>query len=150
MQDLTRRKSLTFAAALGAAALAPRVVFAAAKAEVDDVIQKFTGGRQPGQGAVTLDLPEIAENGNSVPLTVKVASPMTDQSYVSQIIIVAEANPTPTAATFTLTPMSGKAEVSARIRLAQTQTVTAIAKMNDGSIQMDKKTIKVTAGGCGG
>ncbi|ATQ70595.1 thiosulfate oxidation carrier protein SoxY (plasmid) [Methylosinus trichosporium OB3b] len=111
---------------------------------------KIRDRTRPGRSAVTLDLPEIAENGNSVPITVKVTSPMTEQLYVARIVIIAEANPTPTAATFSLTPLSGRAEVSTRIRLAQTQTVSAIAEMSDGSIEMDKKTVKVTAGGCGG
>jgi sulfur-oxidizing protein SoxY len=150
MQNVTRRHSFIVTAAMGLGAFAPRAARAAAEAEIDDMISKIAKGRRPGRGAVTLDLPEIAENGNSVPVTVKVTSPMTEQLYVAQIIIIAEANPTPTAATFTFTPLSGKAEVSTRIRLAQTQTVTAIAQMSDGTIEMDKKSVKVTAGGCGG
>jgi sulfur-oxidizing protein SoxY len=148
MQEFSRRQSLSFAAALGAVALLPRAAFAATAAE--DAIQKFTGGRAPAAGKIALDIPEIAENGNMVPVGVKVDSPMTDASYVAEIIIVAEANPTPTAAALKLTPLAGKAEVATRIRLAKTQTVMALAKMNDGSVYIDKKTVKVTAGGCGG
>jgi len=102
------------------------------------------------KGPVTLDLPQIAENGNTVPLGLKVASPMTEQSYVSDVLILCDANPNPKTALLAFTPMSGKAEARIRIRLAKSQNVIALAKMNDGSVHMDQKTVKVTIGGCGG
>ena len=102
------------------------------------------------QGKVKLDLPEIAENGNTVPMTVTVESPMTEQSHVTDVLIVADENPRSGVATFHFSPASGVAEANTRIRLAATQDVIAVAKMNDGSFFMASKQVKVTIGGCGG
>jgi sulfur-oxidizing protein SoxY len=149
---LHRRRILTIA--IGAAAAAalsaePGPAFAA-KNDADDLIRKFTGGKAAAEGRVRLDLPEIAENGNTVPMTVSVDSPMTEQSYVSDVLVVAEGNPRGGVATFHFSPASGVAEVNTRIRLAETQNVIAIAKMNDGTIFKTSKQVKVTIGGCGG
>jgi sulfur-oxidizing protein SoxY len=116
----------------------------------EDLIKKFTGGKTATEGRVRLDLPEIAENGNTVPMTVSVESPMTEQSYVSDVLIVSDGNPRGGVATFHFTPASGAAEANVRIRLAATQNVIAVAKMNDGSFFMASKPVKVTIGGCGG
>src|SRR5213078_2586187 len=115
-----------------------------------DLIKKFTGGKAATEGRVKLDLPEIAENGNTVPMTVSVDSPMTEQSYVSDVLVVSDGNPRPAVVTFHFTPASGVAEANTRIRLAQTQNVAAIAKMSDGSFFAASKQVKVTIGGCGG
>ncbi len=122
----------------------------AAKNDADELIKQFTGGKPATEGRVRLDLPEIAENGNTVPMTVSVESPMTEQSYVSDVLVVAEGNPRGGIATFHFSPASGVAEVNTRIRLAETQDVVAIAKMNDGSVFRTSKQVKVTIGGCGG
>ena len=150
MQTFTRRQTLVAAGAVTAVATLPRLARADAPADAAAFIKAFAGGEQPMKSQVTLDLPEIAENGNTVPLGVKVASPMTEQSYVSDVLILADGNPNPKTALLTFTPMSGKAEAGIRIRLAKTQNVVALAKMNDGSVYMDQKTVKVTIGGCGG
>jgi sulfur-oxidizing protein SoxY len=113
-------------------------------------IEKFTGGKQPAKGRISLDLPEIAENGNTVPLSINIDSPMTADSYVKDVMIIADGNPNAGVATLSFTPLSGKAEASIRIRLASTQNVVAIAKMSDGSLFTEQKTVKVTIGGCGG
>jgi sulfur-oxidizing protein SoxY len=118
--------------------------------DAEDAIRKFTGGKAPTQGRVKLDLPEIAENGNTVPMTVMVESPMTEQSHVTDVLILADGNPRSGVATFHFTPASGVAEANTRIRLAATQNVTAIAKMSDGSFFAASKQVKVTIGGCGG
>jgi len=99
---------------------------------------------------VKLDLPEIAENGNTVPMTVSVESPMTEQSYVTDVLVLADGNPNAGVATFHFSPASGVAEANTRIRLASTQNIIAVAKMNDGSFYMASKPVKVTIGGCGG
>jgi sulfur-oxidizing protein SoxY len=141
-----RRQTL----ALGAGVAAVTMFGAApalAKNDADEAIKKFTGGKTPVQGKVKLDLPEIAENGNTVPMTVSVESPMTEQSHV---MIVANENPRSGVVTFHFSPASGVAEANTRIRLAATQDVTAVAKMNDGSFFMASKQVKVTIGGCGG
>ena len=146
-----RRQALTIgagAAALVALGLPATPAFA--KNNVDDVIGKFTGGKKPEAGRVKLDVPEIAENGNTVPMTVSVESPMNAQSYVSDVLIVADGNPNAGVATFHFSPASGIAEANTRIRLAETQNVIAVAKMNDGSFFSVTKQVKVTIGGCGG
>jgi len=122
----------------------------AAKNDADELIKKFTGGRTATEGRVRLDLPEIAENGAAVPMTISVESPMTEQSYVRDVLVVADGNPRGGIATFHFSPASGVAEVNTRIRLAETENVIAIAKMNDGSVFKTSKQVKVTIGGCGG
>ena len=144
-----RRQTLALGAgAIGAAVLGP--LPALAKNDADEAIKKFSGGKTPVQGKVKLDLPEIAENGNTVPMTVTVDSPMTEQSHVTEVLIVASENPRSGVATFHFSPASGVAEANTRIRLAATQEVIAVAKMNDGSVFMTSKQVKVTIGGCGG
>jgi len=118
--------------------------------DANDVIQKFTSGKKPTESLVKLDIPEIAENGATVPMTVSVESPMTEQSYVKELLVLADENPRATVATFRFSPLGGVAEVNTRIRLGGTQHVIAIAKMNDDSVHMASKPIKVTVGGCGG
>ena len=98
-----------------------------AKAAADQ-IAKFTGGKTAEQGKITIELPEIAENGNTVPLSVSVDAPMTADNYVSEVLVVAEGNPNPGVVTFHFSPMSGKAEASTRIRLATTQNIVVVAK----------------------
>ena len=101
------------------------------------------------EGRVNLDLPKIADDGGSVPMTITIDSPMTEESHVTDVLVVAEENPRPRVATFHFSPANGVAEVSTRIRLAKTENVIAIAKMNDGSIYMAKTEVTVTVGGCG-
>jgi sulfur-oxidizing protein SoxY len=149
---LHRRRLLTIGmGALAATAWdgSPRPAFAA-KNDSEELIKKFTGGKTATEGRVRLDLPEIAENGNTVPMTVAVESPMTEQSHVSDVLVVADGNPRGGIATFHFSPASGSAEVNTRIRLAETQNVIAIARMNDGSVFTTSKQVKVTIGGCGG
>ena len=113
-------------------------------------IADFAGGKTPEAGKISLTAPEIAENGNTVPISVKVDSAMDGSDMVDSVMIVADGNPNPDVATFHFTAMSGAAEATTRMRLAKTQNVIAVAKMADGSVYMDKKEVKVTIGGCGG
>jgi sulfur-oxidizing protein SoxY len=139
--------------AIGAGAISAAMLGATealAKNDADEVIKKFTGGKTAAQGRVKLDLPEIAENGNTVPMTVTVESPMTEQSHVTEVLVVADGNPRAGVVTFHFSPASGVAEANTRIRLATTQDVIAVAKMNDGSFFTASKQVKVTIGGCGG
>jgi sulfur-oxidizing protein SoxY len=122
----------------------------AAKNDAEDLMKKFSGGKEPQAGKVKLDLPQIAENGNTVPMTVSVESPMTEQSYVSEVMVVADGNPRAAVVTFRFSPETGVAEANTRIRLAETQNVIALAKMNDGSVYKASQEVKVTIGGCGG
>ena len=104
----------------------------------------------PKDSKVSLKAPEIAENGNAVPLTVTVDSEMSDKSYVKAIYIAADGNPNPGVASYTFTALAGKAEVQLRVRLAQTQKLYAVAEMNDGTLYTASREVKVTIGGCGG
>jgi sulfur-oxidizing protein SoxY len=151
MTGLNRRQALAVGAgALASVAMGGSFTPAFAKNDADDLIKAFTGGKQPIKGKVKLDLPEIAENGNTVPMTVTVESPMTAQSYVEKVLVLADENPRAGVVTFNFTPASGVAEANTRIRLAATQNIIAVAKMNDGSFYMESRPVKVTIGGCGG
>jgi sulfur-oxidizing protein SoxY len=149
---MTRRRALGLAAGAVTAAMLPvagRKAFANAD-ETGKVMMEFTGGKSPEAGRITLTAPEIAENGNTVPVSVAVDSAMSGDDVVDAVMILAEDNPSPTVATFRFSEMSGKAEATTRIRLAKTQNVLAVVRMKDGAVYMDKKQVKVTIGGCGG
>ena len=137
---LTRRGTLALGAGLAALALLPAT---AASAALDEAIAAFTGGAPLGEGGVSLTTPEIAENGNAVP--VSVAAP----GAVS-ILLLASGNPNPEVGTFTFGPLAASQSATTRIRLAGTQDVIAIAKMADGSFVRTANNVKVTIGGCGG
>ncbi len=119
-------------------------------AAVQKLIAKIAGDRKIQEGRITLDAPEIAENGNTVPIAVEVDSPMTEDDYVKTVHVFAAGNPRPEVATFYFTPRNGIAAASTRIRLAKTQKIFAIAEMSDGSLYMTSREVKVTIGGCGG
>lgn len=144
-QMLTRTVGLSLAGLFGAAGKA----FATPEA-VAESIKLFAGDTEIGSGKLTLTAPEIAENGNSVPIAVSVDSPMTEDNYVQSVVLYADGNPNPEVITFHFTPASGVASASTRMRLAKTQNVVAVAKMSDGSVVSDTRNVKVTIGGCGG
>ena len=121
----------------------------ATPADVAKAMATF-GATPPAVGKVTITAPEIAENGNTVPIAITVDSPMSDSNYVKTITMFGDGNPQAEIASFDLTPAMGAAHVELRIRLAQTQNVIAVAQMSDGSAFMATKPIKVTIGGCGG
>ena len=123
---------------------------AAESASAMDLVKEFTGGAEAGTGKLSLTTPEIAENGNTVPISVEVDSAMDGDDMVESIMIVAAGNPRAEVVTFNFTAMSGSASAKTRIRLAKTQDVIAVARMSDGSYQMAKNQVKVTIGGCGG
>jgi sulfur-oxidizing protein SoxY len=112
-------------------------------AAVEDVIAEFTGGAAMAETGVTLTAPEIAENGNTVPIAV-------ESEGAVAIMVLAAGNPTPGVATFNFGELAGAHAASTRIRLAGTQDVIAIAKMADGSFARASSNVKVTIGGCGG
>ena len=110
---------------------------------VNETISKFTGGAEVVPGDIILDTPEIAENGNTVPIDVSAPG-------AASIMLLAAGNPVPAVATFNFGPLSGSRSGNTRIRLIKTQEVMAIAKMDDGSFRSAQATVKVTIGGCGG
>ncbi len=137
--ELSRRETL--ALGLGAAFLT--IMPLQANAAAEDAIAAFTGGADMADGGVTLTAPEIAENGNTVPIEVSAPG-------AAAILIVAAGNPEPGVATFNFGPLAAEQAASTRIRLAGTQDVIAVAKMADGSFAKASATVKVTIGGCGG
>lgn len=116
--------------------------------ERDAAIKQVTGGATVQKGRVHLDIPPLAENGNTVAMTVKVDSPMTAADYVKAIHVFNEKNPQPDVISFHLGPRAGKADISTRVRLADSQTVTAIAQMSDGTFWSDSADIIVTLAAC--
>lgn len=150
------RRDALLGAAAGASLIAlsgARTLLAQEKsppAVVEEAIRKIMGDAKPVQGRIALELPETAENGNTVPYTVSVESPMTASDYVKTIHVLAIGNVQPGVATFSFTPESGKAAVSSRMRLARTQDVVAIAELSNGRFLMARRPVKVTIGCCGG
>ena len=136
---LTRRETIAYGLGAAAAALVPW----RAGAATEDAIQAFTGGAETAEGGIELTAPEIAENGNTVPISVSAPG-------AEAIIVLAAGNPNPDVATFKFGPLAGAHEASTRIRLAGTQDVIAIARMPDGSFARTAQEVKVTIGGCGG
>lgn len=137
--DFTRRETL----ALGGAAALTFVLPFRANAAADDAIAEFTGGAALADAGVELTAPEIAENGNTVPISVSAPG-------ATAIMVLAAGNPTPGVATFNFGPLAASQSASTRMRLAGTQDVIAIAQLADGTFARSAKTVKVTIGGCGG
>lgn len=151
MQSISRREVLSLAAQLTALAAAGTLTPAhSAPAKAAAEMAKFTADAVPETGRITIDLPEIAENGDAISLAVDIDHPMTPESHIVEALVVAEANPWPRVARFHFTPMSGRAMVATRIRLAGTQTVHVLAKTSDKRILIAQRQVKVTIGGCGG
>jgi sulfur-oxidizing protein SoxY len=145
----TRRDFLAGAAAgLGLGAIITVAPAHATPQEMQDAIGKLLGGARVTKGRVKLELPPLSENGNTVPLTVSVESPMTPADHVRAIHVFTELNPQPDVASFRFGPRAGQARVSTRIRLANTQTVTAIGELSDGSFWSASAAVVVTLAAC--
>jgi sulfur-oxidizing protein SoxY len=137
--NLTRRQMIAITGGAAAASL----VGLPALAALDEEISALTGGAELGEGGITLDTPEIAENGNTVPVGVSAPG-------AKSVTVYADGNPVPNVATFKFGPLNPDQTASTRIRLARTQNVVAVAEMSDGTWQMAMAEVKVTIGGCGG
>ena len=142
----TRREVLALGAGLGLV-LTVRPAGATA-VSMEAAMREFAGEAQVRPGRVKLDLPPLVENGNTVPLTVAVDSPMTPGDHVKAIAVFNEKNPQPNVAVFHLGPRSGKASVSTRLRMADSQTITAIAQLSDGSFWSANAEVIVTLAAC--
>ena len=125
----------------------PSFVFAK-KEDADEAIQKITGNTKIQEGRVTLTIPPLIENGNLVVLKVSVQSPMTANDYVKAIHVIAEGNPLPNIFTAYLTPRSGTANITTRVRLADSQRVWAIVQMSNGSFWQGWAETSVTLSAC--
>ncbi|MBY8977683.1 thiosulfate oxidation carrier protein SoxY [Rhodobacteraceae bacterium NNCM2] len=140
--ELNRRSVLALGGASVAAAALPRMAQASDNG-TEEAIAAFTGGADVAEGGVEIGAPEIAENGNTVPIEVAAEG-------ATAILVLAAGNPNPGVATFTFGKLAAASAASTRIRLAKTQDVVAVAKMADGSFAKASRTVKVTIGGCGG
>ena len=116
--------------------------------ELAAAIKEVTGGAELRTGKVTLDIPPIVENGNTVPMTVSVESPMTADDYVKAIHVFNEKNPQPHVFDARLSPQNGKAAVSTRIKLADAQKVVAIAETSKGEFFSASADVIVTIAAC--
>jgi len=157
-----RRRALKLIGAAGALSLGTLLPLHGALAQgagmpqedekIADTMKRLFGNRsvQEAGERLKLDAPMIAENGAVVPLKIDAELPMTKESYVKNIYVIADKNRRPMNARFALTPDAGKASVATNIRLAATSDVRVIAEMSDGALYGTKREVKVTVGGCGG
>jgi sulfur-oxidizing protein SoxY len=147
MNDSTRREF--FALAGGAAVLAVTLRPAeATPAMLASAIRNVVGSEPVKVGKVKLEIPPLVENGNTVPMTVSVDSPMATEDHVRSIHVFNEKNPQPNIGNFYLSPQAGRAQVSTRIRLADSQKVVAIAKLSDGTFWSASVDVVVTLAAC--
>ena len=153
----TRRAFLRGASLSGACVVAAglvwpmRAAFAAAAPrwwERLDAARAVVGGATPFEIGIALDLPLLSEDGSNVPLTVSVDTPMNDTTYVREIHLFATRNPTPEIAAIRLTTTVDRAVVATRVRLGETQTVGAIAKLSDGTVRVVAREVRITTSGC--
>ncbi|MGZ5937488.1 MAG: SoxY-related AACIE arm protein [Rhizomicrobium sp.] len=143
---ITRREAVAGGlAALGASALPAPV---AALGQMDTAVRNAFGEATIRRGRVMLELPPLVENGNTVPMTVAVDSPMTKDNYVKAIHVFNDKNPQPNVVSVQLGPRAGKATIATRIRLAGTQKLMAIAEMSDGTFWADTQEVIVTLAAC--
>jgi sulfur-oxidizing protein SoxY len=141
-----RRDALRALGTLASLAFLPPA--SATPASMREAIAAFTGGAVPIEGGLRLEVPGLVENGNSVPVSVTVDSPMTDSAYVRRIAVFNEKNPQPQVAVFRLGPRSGAARVGTRMRMADSQRIVAVAELSDGSFRQHATDVIVTLAAC--
>jgi sulfur-oxidizing protein SoxY len=147
----TRRDMLKLAGALTLGASAAPALVASAEAtpaEMQAAVTSVVGDARINDGRVKLDIPPLVENGNSVPCTVTVESPMTAADHVKAVHIFTERNPQPYVISAVLGPRAGRASISTRIRLRDSQTVLAVAEMSDGTLWSGRASVMVTVSAC--
>lgn len=165
-EKVSRRAVLRVLGLLGVSAAAGPVVLGAPREalgqgnlgalqpeeKVDATLKRLFRSRpiKDGSSVIKLNLPLIAENGAVVPITVEIQSPMTPTNYAKSIYIISDKNRRPMNARFSLTPEMGAAMIGTNLRLGETTDVRAVVEMNDGTLLMAKREVKVTVGGCGG
>lgn len=147
----TRRDFLRLARSAAVASAVPIVTLRpleATPAMLNAAIRNLVGEAQVHAGKVKLDIPPLVENGNTVPMTVSVASPMTAEDHVKSIHVFNEKNPQPNVGNYYIGPRAGRAQISTRIRLADSQKVVAIAQLSDGSFWSATADVVVTLAAC--
>ena len=155
---LTRRAWLGGAAMAAAAVVARprpgraqgRLANLAPEEPIGATMRRLFAGRpvKDGGDLITIEMPLIAEDGGAVPIAVAVKSPMTPESHVKAIYILAEKNPRPLNVKVGLTPAAGQAYVATNLRLADSGPVRAVAELSDGSLWMASRDVRVTVAGC--
>jgi sulfur-oxidizing protein SoxY len=148
MSEHTSRRAFLLGAGAGLAAIVAVTPARATPAAMQDAIRRVVGTAQVRPGRVKLDLPPLVENGSTVPITIGVESPMTAADHVKGLHLFTEKNPQPDVVSFRFGPRAGRASVSTRIRLADTQTVVAIAELSDGSFWSARADVVVTLAAC--
>lgn len=119
------------------------------KAAFEHEVKQFSGGKTPSQEGLRLELSALADNPSAVPVRVIVTRPMTEQDWCEEIIVLAELNPLPLACRLQFGALSGQADAAVRIRLSQSQTIHALARMKSGQILAAQQAVTVAASGCG-
>jgi sulfur-oxidizing protein SoxY len=145
MTGASRREALLLGAGASLVIAAPAL---ATTEDMGEAVRHFTHGADVKSGRVRLDLPPLVENGNAAPLSIAVESPMSEADHVRRIAVFNERNPQPNVLTITLGPRSGRATLSTRIRLANSQRITAVAEMSDGSFWSGTADVIVTLAAC--
>jgi sulfur-oxidizing protein SoxY len=143
----SRRTWIRFLACGSLATVLVRPAHATPEA-MQTAILAFTAGRAPRDGRVQLEIAELIDNGNAVPVRISVQSPMTAADHVQRIALFTARNPQPEVVVFHLGPRNGVAQVATRMRLATSQTITALALMNDGSVWRQHVDVIVTLAAC--
>ena len=144
---LTRRVAIAAAATV---ALAPAAASGqAASAETFAAAERaILAGREPAAAGLSIEMPQLSENGNAVDIAVRIDSPMSAEDHVARIHILAEKNPFPRIATFHIGPQAGRADVATRIRLAETQTIVVLAETSRGVVHRGSREVIVILGAC--
>jgi len=145
---LSRRRYLSALGLLGISSWIVPSLSMAKKPEAMEAIAKIVGSNTIRDGRVKLVIPPLVESGNLVVLKLSIESPMTANDYVKAVHVVSEANPSPNMFTAYFTPRSGRAELTTRVRLADSQRVWAIAQMSDGSFWQGYADTLVTLSAC--
>jgi len=144
----TRREFLIGSAGIGMASALPPESASATPAMLEEAIRNVIGEANLQTGKITLEVPPLVENGNTVPVTIIVDSPMSEAEHVKAIHVFNEKNPQPHVISITLGPRAGKARIATRIKLADTQRIVGIAEMSDGSFWTGEANVIVTIAAC--
>ncbi len=140
------RRSFSLGVTASAALLPVGISSSHAKSHYESLLEARTNGAPLQSGKISLEMPDLAENGSLVPFTIKVEG---NAAHVKAIYVFAPLNPAPEVGQFYFTAESGEALVISRMRLGKPQDVVAVAEMKDGTFYTAKKHVKVTVGGCG-
>lgn len=144
----SRREFLIGSAGIGLASALQVEAASATPAMLEEAIRNVIGEANLQTGKITLEVPPLVENGNTVPVTIIVDSPMSKADHVKAIHVFNEKNPQPHVISITLGPRAGKARIATRIKLADTQRIVGIAEMSDGSFWTGEANVIVTIAAC--